>query len=122
MNQISFFSQDFRQLYIDQSPLVRRQLVLSLDQILNARPTNEAAIVAWIKIVLDLANDTDAKVMETVIESFKRNIFDNIQNYEKSASPPHVFPWRLLKNMLNCKDCPDFRISVQKWMNKDLLK
>lgn len=77
--------------------------------------------MAWIKIVLDLANDTDQKVMETVMESFKRNIFDKIQDYEKSSSLSHVFPWRLLKSMLNCKDCPDFRISVQKWMNKSLL-
>lgn len=88
---------------------------------MNCRPTSEAAILAWIKIVLDLANDTDAKVMETVMESFKRNIFDKIQNYEKSSSLTHVFPWRLLKNMLNCTDSPDFRISIQKWMNKNLL-
>lgn len=78
-------------------------------------------MLAWIKIVLDLANDTDLKVMETVMESFKRNIFDKIQNYEKSSSLAHVFPWRLLKNMLNCKDSPDFRISIQKWMNTNLL-
>lgn len=112
---------ELRQLYIDQSSIVRRQLVLSLDQILNLQPTNEAAIMAWIKIVLDLANDVDQKVQETVVESFKRNIFDKIQKYEKSSSLSHVFPWRLLNRMLNCGDCPDFRISMQRWMNKNLL-
>lgn len=102
--------------------MVRRQLVISLDKILNSKPTNEAAISAWIKIILDLANDIDQKVMETVIDSFKRNIFDKIEVYEQSPSPTHSFPWRLLKSMLSCHDSPDFRISVQKWMNRNLLK
>lgn len=93
-----------------------------MDKILNSRPSNEAANGAWIKIILDLANDIDAKVMETVIDSFKRNIFDKIEVYEQSPSLTHVFPWRLLKSMLNCRDSPDFRISVQKWMNRNLLK
>lgn len=101
---------------------MRRQLVISLDKILNARPSNEPAINAYIKIILDSANDTDPKVMEAVIESFKRNVFDKIEFYEKSPSLVHVYPWRLLKNMLNCRDSPDFRISVQKWMNRNLLR
>lgn len=111
-----------RQLFIDQSQLVRRQLVLSLDKILNSKPSSEAAINAYIKIILDLANDIDPKVMEVVIESFKRNVFDKIEFYEQSPSLTHVYPWRLLKSMLNCRDSPDFRISVQKWMNRNLLK
>lgn len=111
-----------RQLFIDQSQIVRRQLVLSLDKILNAKPSSEAAINAYVKIILDLANDTDPKVMEVVIDSFKRNVFDKIEYYEQSPSLTHVYPWRLLKNMLNCRDSPDFRISVQKWMNRNLLK
>lgn len=114
--------QELRQLFIDQSQIVRRQLVLSLDKILNAKPTSEAAINAYVKIVLDLANDTDPKVMEVVIESFKRNVFDKIEYYEQSPSLTHVYPWRLIKKMLNCRDSPDFRISIQKWMNRNLLK
>lgn len=114
--------QELQQLFIDQSQLVRRQLVLSLDKIVNANPTNEIAINAYIKITLDLANDTDPKVMEAVIESFKRNVFDKIEYYEQSPSLMHVYPWRLLRSMLNCRDSPDFRISVQKWMNRNLLK
>lgn len=109
-------------MYIDQSPLVRRQLVLSLDQIINVRQTDQSATTAYTKIILDLANDTDQKVMEAVMDSFKRNIFDKIQEYEKSSSLAHIFPWRLLKCMLNNDDSPDFRLSVQKWMNKSLLK
>lgn len=119
---LSSINQELRQLFIDQSPLVRRQLVLSLDKILNSRPSNEAAISAYVKIILELANDIDQKVMETVVESFKRNIFDKIEVYEQSPSLSHVFPWRLLKCMLNCQDSPDFRISVQKWMNQNLIK
>lgn len=109
-------------MYIDQSPLVRRQLVLSLDQILNSRQNDQSAIIAYIKIILHLANDTDQKVMETVIDSFKKNVFDKIQKYEQSSSLAHIFPWRLLKCMLNNRDAPDFRLSVQKWMNKSLLR
>lgn len=97
-------------------------MVLSLDKILNSKPSNEAAINAYIKIILDLANDTDPKIMDTVIDSFKRNVFDKIEFYEQSPSLKHVHPWRLLKSMLNCRDSPDFRISVQKWMNRNLLK
>lgn len=107
---------------IDQSQIVRKQLILSLDKILNAKPSSEATITVYVKSVLDLANDTDPKVMETVIDSFKRNIFDRIEIYERSASVSHVYPWRLLKTMLNCRDSPDFRISVQKWMNRNLIK
>lgn len=109
-------------MFIDQSQLVRRQLVLSLDSVMNTRPSSAIAMTAWVKIVLDLANDIDPKVMEIVIDTFKRNIFDKIEMYEKSSSLRHVFPWRILRMMLNCKDSPDFRISVQKWMDRSLLK
>lgn len=61
-------------MYVDQSPLVRRQLVLTLDSILNIQPTNQTAAMAWVKVILDLASDTDQKVLETVIESFKTNV------------------------------------------------
>lgn len=118
----SSFWQDFRQLHVDQSPLVRRQLVLTLDHILSSQPSNHTVAMAWVKVILDLASDTDPKVMETVIDSFKTNIFDQIQNYENSSLLKHVFPWRLLRVMLNSKDSPDFRISMQKWMTKSLLR
>lgn len=114
--------QELRQLIIDQSQIVRRQLVLSLDKIVNSKPANEAAINVYIKSILDLANDTDPKVMEVVIDSFKRNVFDKIEYYEKSPSPRHGSPWRLLRAMLTSRDSPDFRISVQKWINRTLLK
>lgn len=108
-------------MFIDQSQLVRRHLVASLDSVMNTKPTNEIAMTTWVKVILDLANDIDPKVMEIVIDSFKRNIFDKIEKYEQSASITHVFPWRILRMMLNCKDSPDFRISVQKWMDRNLL-
>lgn len=108
-------------MYIDSSQMVRRQLILVLDQMLSSRSSSDAVITAWVKIVLDMANDVDQKVVETVMDSFKRNVFDKIQNYETSSSFQHIFPWRLLKKMLSTKDCPDFRISIQKWMNQSLL-
>lgn len=89
---------------------------------MNARPANDAISMAWVKAVLELASDTDPKIIETVIDSFKANIFDRIQNYENSSLIQHIFPWRLLKAMLKSTDSPDFRISMHKWMNKDLLK
>lgn len=52
---------------------------------------------------------------------FNRNVFDKIEYFEKSPSPRHGSPWRLLRSMLSSRDSPDFRISVQKWLNRSLL-
>lgn len=110
-----------RMLHADSSSLVRRQLVLSLDQILGALPTNQAIIGAYVRLTLDLAADDDARVQDTVLESFKRNIFDNIQSVEHTTADRHLFPWRLLRAMLSGKDTPDLRGCIGHWVHKKLL-
>lgn len=107
-NCVCFTFQELRQLIIDQSQIVRKQLVLSLDKIINSgnKPANEAAINVYIKAILDLANDTDPKVVEVVIESFKRNVFEKIEYYEKSPSPRHglfVYLQRPFRQTINIK-------------------
>lgn len=110
-----------RLLHADTSPMVRRQLVLTLDQILGARPTDPAVIGAYVRLTLDLAADDDVKVQDTVLESFKRNIFDNIQSLENTTADRHLFPWRLLRAMLSGKDTPDLRGCIGHWVHKKLL-
>lgn len=101
--------------------MIRRQLILSMDIILNAKPQSVAAIDAYVCISLNLATDDDTKVMETAMDSFKRNVFDNIQPYEKTSSEKHLFPWRLLQSMLNGTETPDLRQCINHWVSKKLL-
>lgn len=110
-----------RILHADPSPMVRRQLVLSLDQILNARPTVQAVIGAYVRLTLDLAADDDTKVQDTVLESFKRNIFDNIQSLDNTTADRHMFPWRLFRAMLMGKDTPELKGCIGHWVHKKLL-
>lgn len=84
-------------------------------------PTNEAAIIAYAKVSLDLANDVDPKVVESVMDSFKRNIFDKINRYELTATEKQLFPWRVLRAMLYGKDMPDLRGCINNWISKKLL-
>lgn len=108
-------------MHADSSPMVRRQLVLTLDSILVARPIDPAVIDAYVRLTLDLAADDDVKVQDTVLESFKRNIFDNIESLENTTADRHLFPWRLLRAMLCGKDTPDLRNCIGNWVNKKLL-
>lgn len=101
--------------------MVRRQLVLTLDQILTARPTDPFVIAAYVRLTLDLAADDDLRVQDTVLDSFKRNIFDNIQSVENTTADRHLFPWRLLRAMLIGKDTPDLRGCIGHWVHKKLL-
>lgn len=101
--------------------MVRRQLVLALDTILSSRPTDQAVIGAYVRLTLDLAADDDTKVQDTVLESFKRNIFDNIQSLENTTAERHIFPWRLFRAMLCEKDTPDLRACISSWVHKKLL-
>lgn len=113
--------QEFRKLLADGTPMVRRQLVLTMDSILNVNRQNVVAINAYITVMLSLAVDDDTKVMETVMDSFKKNIFDNIQPYEKTTSDKHLFPWRLLEAMFSRDDSPNVKGCISNWVNKKLL-
>lgn len=102
--------------------MVRRQLVNSIDKILNHRHDNDNIMTVYVKITLGLSNDTDPKVLEIVMESLKRNIFNNIDRYEKSSSNKQLYPWILLKKMICSRNTLDLRSFIAKWIGSNLIK
>ena len=101
--------------------MVRRHLILSIEKMLLQKPNELSYITAYVSVTLHLATDVDPKVVDTVVESFRKNIFDNIGRYELSTSEKQLFPWRLLRAMFCSKDNPDMRTSINNWINKKLL-
>lgn len=114
-------SDEMRALLTDVSPLVRRQLVVAVDQLLQARPSCNHVIEAYVRITLDLATDDDTKVADTVAECFKRNFFANIETADRTKSERSRLPWKLFRAMLSGEDMPDVRTCIAGWVHKKLL-
>lgn len=75
----------------------------------------------YVKVTLGLSNDTDPKVLETVMDSLKRNIFNNINRYETSSSSKQLYPWILLKKMICSRNTLDLRSFIGKWIGSNLI-
>lgn len=97
---IIFPLQEFETLHLDTSPTFRRQLVITMSEILCKNKSNDNVIDAYVRVCLNLAKDDDSKVVDTITESLKQNLFDNIAPYSETSSEKHIFPWRVLSSIL----------------------
>ncbi|XP_037051958.1 uncharacterized protein LOC119085627 isoform X2 [Bradysia coprophila] len=111
----------FEKMVEDVSPTVRRQLVSTMDKILGTK-TSESICKSYVKVMLFLANDTDPKIVDDVMDSLRKYIFDNIDKYESTASERQLFPWRLLRLIIaSGEDSLDLRKCIDKSINRKLM-
>lgn len=112
----------FEKMVEDVAPTVRRQLVSTMDKILGIK-TNEISICkSYVKVMLFLANDGDPKIVDDVMDSLRKYIFDNIDKYEATASEKKLFPWKLLRLIIaSGEDSMDLRKCIDKSINRKLM-
>jgi hypothetical protein len=88
---------------------------------LKVYPNHRALIEMWVKCVLILLNDADAKIVEISMDSLKINIFDNIVRYEESSSERNYMPWIILRSILKFGNRNILRNAVESWINNKFL-
>lgn len=112
----------FEKMVEDVSPTVRRQLVSTMDKILGAKTRDSSICKSYVKVMLFLANDTDPKIVDDVMDSLRKYIFDNIDKYESTASERQLFPWKLLRLIIaSGEDSLDLRKCIDKSINRKLM-
>lgn len=112
----------FEKMVEDTAPTVRRQLVSTLDKILAIKSKEISICKSYVKVMLFLANDTDPKIVDDVMDSLKKYIFDNIDKYESTASERQLFPWKLLRLIIaSGEDSLDLRKCIDKSINRKLM-
>lgn len=115
-------SAPFEKMVEDLSPMVRRQVVATLDKILGLKSNETLICKAYVKVMLFLANDTDPKIVDDVMDSLRKYIFDNIDKYEATASERKLFPWKLLRLIIaSGEDSLDLRKCIDKSINRKLM-
>lgn len=112
----------FEKMVEDASPIVRRQLVSTLDKILDIKTKEISICKSYVKVMLFLANDSDPKIVDDVMDSLRKYIFDNIDKYEATASEKQLFPWKLLRLIIaSGEDSLDLRKCIDKSINRKLM-
>lgn len=112
----------FEKMVEDASPMVRRQLVSTMDKILAIKTKEIAICKSYVKVMLFLANDGDPKIVDDVMDSLRKYIFDNIDKYESTASERQLFPWKLLRLIIaSGEDSLDLRKCIDKSINRNLM-
>lgn len=112
----------FGKMVEDLSPVVRRQLIATLHRILIVKPSDTPICKSYIKVMLFLANDSDAKIVDDVMESLRKTIFDNIDKYEETATERQSFPWKLLRLIIaSGEDSFDLRKCIEKSINRKIM-
>lgn len=110
-----------RELCLDPSTLVRRQLITSTEVMLAALPNSTVVMETFARVTLSLALDNDAKVVEMVADSFRRHLFERIVPAERTRTDETEQPWRLLRALLAVSEVPSVRSCIGGWVNRRLL-
>ncbi|KAJ6641333.1 Condensin-2 complex subunit D3 [Pseudolycoriella hygida] len=115
-------SKPFEKIVEDASPMVRRQIVSTLETILHIKSKEILVCKSYVKAMMFLSNDSDPKVVDDVMDSLRKNIFDNIDKYEETASERKLFPWKLLRLIIALgEESLDLRKCIEKSINRNLM-
>ena len=85
----------------DPSLAVRKQMVISLTELVKTYPDNTALVQTWVTGVFPLILDVETKAVEKVLECVWDCLFGNLVHMRK-ASPEvkeHKLPWTILKQV-----------------------
>ena len=87
----------------DSSLAVRKQMVISLTELVKTYPGNEALVRTWVDGVFPLILDVEAKAAEKVLECIWECLFGNLVHVSRVATVEHQLPWLILKQVEACK-------------------
>ncbi|CAG0891844.1 unnamed protein product [Darwinula stevensoni] len=83
----------------DSTPLVRKQMIQCLSDILNEYPENLLVVKHWVLGILPMSMDPEAKVQEKVLEAMDAVILKNLVAIDKMRSSHHQLPWVILNEI-----------------------
>ena len=85
----------------DPSLAVRKQMVISLTELVKTYPDNAALVNTWVNGVFPLILDVETKAVEKVLECIWECLFGNLVHIRKVSqeSKEHQLPWIILKQV-----------------------
>ena len=92
----------------DSSLAVRKQMVISLTELVRTYPENVSLIKVWVNGVFPLILDVEAKAAEKVLECVWECLFRNLVHKKNSSTVQHKLPWIILKQVEVCRMAPLF--------------
>ena len=106
----------------DPSVMVRKQIVVSLTEIVKAYPDNLSIIDRWVEGVFPLILDVEQKAAEKVHECIYEVLFGNIVPYENAHSNRHFLPWKILSSTEKLKMTSYLSRACGLWAKEEKLK
>jgi len=83
----------------DSSLAVRKQMVISLTELLKMYPDNDELLNIWVEGVFPLILDVEAKAAETVLERIWEVLFQNMVSVNKVRTAEQNLPWAILDSV-----------------------
>ena len=85
----------------DSSLAVRKQMVISLTELVKTYPDKETLVSTWVQGVFPLILDVEAKASEKVLECIWDCLFGNLVPAKKMSTIRHALPWLILTAVEN---------------------
>eukprot|EP00092_Neocalanus_flemingeri_P019653 GFUD01021285.1.p1 GENE.GFUD01021285.1~~GFUD01021285.1.p1 ORF type:complete len:1759 (-),score=675.16 GFUD01021285.1:47-5323(-) len=80
----------------DSSLAVRKQMVISLTELVKTYPDKEGLVSTWVQAVFPLILDVEQKASEKVLECIWECLFGNLVTTKKASTAHHALPWLIL--------------------------
>ena len=106
----------------DPSLMVRKQMVISLGELVKTYPENDVVVQNWVEGTFPLILDVELKAAEKVHENIWELLFTNIIEYERSTRNHHFLPWKILSWTEKLKMTKYLSRACGFWAKQGLLK
>ena len=87
----------------DSSLAVRKQMVISLTELVKTYPDRVSLVKVWVNGVFPLILDVEAKAAEKVLECVWDCLFGNLVHQSKASTAHHRLPWLILQQVEDSK-------------------
>ena len=105
----------------DSSLAVRKQMVISLTELVRTYPENVSLIKVWVNGVFPLILDVEAKAAEKVLECVWECLFRNLVHKKNSSTVQHKLPWIILKQVEVCRMANYLSRACHSWAKDNTL-
>ena len=105
----------------DPSLAVRKQIVISLTELVKTYPENVSLVKVWVNGVFPLILDVEAKASEKVLECVWECLFGNLVHIRNSENPHHQLPWLILKQVEESKTANYLSRACNTWAKENKL-
>lgn len=115
------FCKELSRLKNDPSVIVTRQAMQTIDSILTTFPSCFPVVWTWCELFTSILNNPDERNDALAREYFKKQILDNIQNFDGNSAPKHLLCWELIKTMIEITSRLYFQSNISRLMSPNLV-